>query len=204
MNFLVLDTETTGLPVILNDNGWCKLPTYAPYSSLKHYDSSRLVQFSWIVHSKKTSFPIVNDFIVYQDDIKEIPEAAYNVHKISKQKTLLEGMEINEVLDIFLQQLKLVDVIVAHNISFDLNVILSECYRHGRKDVIEELLSKKIECTMDIGTKYYKYKTQRISLARLHKKLFNKGFENAHDALADTIACRDCYVKMKGYSNLMC
>ena len=199
MNFLVLDTETTGLQIILKNNGWTKLPTYAPYSSLKHYDSSRLVQFSWIVHSNKASFPIVNDFIVYQDDIKEIPEIAYNVHQINKQKTLLEGIEIHYVLDTFLSHLKLVDIIVAHNISFDLNVILSECYRHNRKDVIEELMTKKIECTMDIGTKYYKYKTVRISLARLHKKLFNKGFENAHDALADTIACRDCYVKMKGY-----
>jgi len=196
MNFLVLDTETTGLPILLKQNGWTKLPTYAHYSDLKYYDSSRLVQFSWIVHSKKASFPIINDFIVYQDDIKEIPEAAYNVHKINKQKTLLEGMEIDYVFDTFLSHLKLVDVIVAHNISFDINVILSECYRHGRKDVIEEILKKNIECTMDIGTKYYKYNTQRISLARLHKKLFGKNFENAHDALADTIACRDCYVKM--------
>lgn len=199
MNFLVLDTETTGLPITKNI-GWTKLPLYAPYYSLSHYDSSRLVQFSWIVHLNKKEI-IKKNYIVYQEDIKEIPLPAYNVHKIDKEKTFLEGKDINYVFDIFLNQLEMVDVIIAHNISFDLNVILSECYRHRRNDIIKELMRKKIECTMDIGTKYYKYKTVRISLQRLHKKLFGKPFENAHDALQDTIACRNCYLKMKGYNS---
>ena len=198
MNFLVLDTETTGLP-ITKHIGWTKLPLYAPYYSLSYYDTSRLVQFSWIVHLNKKEI-IKKNYIVYQEDIKEIPLSAYNVHKINKEKTFLEGKDINYVFDIFLNQLEMVDIIVAHNISFDLNVILSECYRYGRNDIIKELMKKKIECTMDIGTKYYKYKTVRISLQRLHKKLFGKQFENAHDALQDTIACRNCYLKMKGYN----
>lgn len=194
MSYIVLDTETTGLPNLLAHRGFNKLPIYPPYFSLNHYNKSRLVQFSWITYSNNQK--LSNDFIIYPTYTFNIPEICVKIHNISTKKAKQEGFDIHFVLDVFLDLLKNVDKIVAHNIQFDIHVILSECFRHKRFDVIQEVFKKKWECTMDIGTKYYKYKKQRISLKMLYKKLFNKEFENAHNALFDTIACDNCYREM--------
>jgi DNA polymerase III epsilon subunit-like protein len=88
--------------------------------------------------------------------------------------------------------------LVAHNMSYDFNVVGSEFLRF-------ELKSKnkpKKFCTKEIGTnfckikgKYGKYKWP--TLTELHEKLFNEGFEGAHDALADVEACGRCFFELK-------
>ncbi len=194
MSFIVLDTETTGLPKFFNRT-W-KKTIYAPYFLLSHYKYSRIVQFSWISYNDKNKFEWINDHIVKPTYDFEISQKVVNIHGISTEKAKKEGIDINIVLDMFYTSLKRVDIIVAHNIKFDLQIILSECFRIKRTDIIKEIYKKKWICTVQFAMKILNY-GRRIRLGTLHKKLFKNDFKNAHNSLADTIACANCYIKLK-------
>lgn len=101
------------------------------------------------------------------------------------------------------------DMIIGHNVSFDLNVIKAEILRIKGPD--NALFCKKeniIFDTMKIGTNICKipntsFLTNKIqpykypTLDELYYKLFNKHFYNQHNAMSDIQATYDCYYKLK-------
>ena len=82
--------------------------------------------------------------------------------------------------------------------SFDEKILGAEFLRAGQKNVVD---SKRRLCTMQAATNYcqipgpYGYKWP--TLEELHKKLFNKPFVGAHQALVDVRACAQCYFELK-------
>lgn len=183
--YIFFDTETTGLP-----KNW-----KAPVEDIENWP--RLVQLAWIVYDTNKSFVHSEEHIVYPSGF-QIPEAASNVHGITTQKAILEGENIDYVLDQFYNDLKNSSHIIAHNLNYDINVMGAELIRNNKANILPE---KKGICTMLSSVDYCalpgRYGFKWPSLSELHIKLFNKDFENAHDAMSDISATADCFFELE-------
>src|SRR5699024_5889859 len=89
------------------------------------------------------------------------------------------------------------ELLVAHNLKFDHPVLSAEMLRYGKKS------SRRIDkfCTMLSTVDYCQlpgsYRFKWPKLQELHKKLFGKEFDDAHDAGADVTATRECFFELK-------
>ncbi len=184
--YLFFDTETTGLP-----QNWD-----APLTDGENWP--RLVQLAYLLYDNKEHLIHQQNFIVKPIGF-EIPQSASNIHRISTEKALKNGKDLQWVLKQFEQILDKADCIVGHNIPFDINIIGAELIRCKRTE--NSLIRKLRICTMVSSTNYcqlpkgegYKWPT----LTELHCKLFGKGFNNSHDAYEDVQATANCFWKLK-------
>ena len=105
------------------------------------------------------------------------------------------NLPIHKVLNLFLESLHSCDVIIGHNIAYDVNVILCELYRYGKET--KELEAIQQFCTMTQSVKFCGFETNNgdryPKLQELYSKLFHKPFENAHDAYCDIKATACCF-----------
>jgi len=191
----VFDTETTGL-IPRDLYGVLK-----PYTETKLYENSRLVQVAWIL-CEQHDVVIKRSFIVKPDSF-EIPEASTKIHGISHEHALEEGHNIS---DVFAQLYRDMTAyvprrIVAHNLEFDLNIILSELHRLRETNLEHQALSAIFTgtpqiCTMLLGRNICKipkennrfgYKNPKLT--ELYEHYFGHEMVGNHDAMADTEAC---------------
>jgi DNA polymerase III subunit epsilon len=183
--YLFFDTETTGLP-----KNW-----KAPVSDLNNWP--RLVQLAWLQFSDAGELVSSGNFIVRPDKFS-IPSDSAKIHGITNERAEREGLPLEQVMNDFLEKLGLCQVIVAHNMSFDIKIVGAELMRLGRKDLLS---GKKQICTMQAATEYcaipgyYGYKWPKLS--ELHTKLFGTGFDEAHNAAVDIMATSKCFWEMK-------
>lgn len=186
MNIMILDVETSGLPIVKRYN------VYHNPKMLKYYENSRLIELGYSVYSidkikisdtcnliKPDSFTITN----------------HDVHGITHQNAVTHGLTISTVLNKLYKDLDNVGAIVGHNIMFDITIILSECYRYGYTDLISKILEKELICTMKLGKQYLKT-SRNPSLTVLHRSLFKKYIVQTHRALDDVKLCAECYFCM--------
>lgn len=183
--YLFFDTETTGLP-----KNW-----KAPVTDLDNWP--RLVQLAWLLYdSRDQEIKSANRIIIPEGFT--IPTEASNVHGISTDRAIEEGINLTEALNEFSKALNEADFLIAHNISFDEVIMGAEFLR---KDINSRLVDIPKICTMKTTTNIcqipgrYGYKWP--NLTELHQHLFQKGFDGAHDALADVKACADCFFELK-------
>lgn len=187
MNYLIIDTEATGLPKEEKDP--FHYPEYWP----------RLVQLAWIL-TDGDSILTQENCIIYPSGFI-IPKSSVELHGITNERAREEGKPILEVLSLFSESLAQADVLVGHNITFDRSIVTSEFSRAKQNAPILKL---PYHCTMrssadlcKIPTKGGKKGYKWPSLAELHMFLFEEPFENAHDAGADVMACMRCYLELK-------
>ena len=187
--YLFFDTETTGLP-----KNWS-----APVTDFANWP--RLVQLAWLICDDKGNELSGENYIIKPEGFL-IPIEAANVHGISTEKALKQGKDLQNALNDFSNTINNSNVLVAHNINFDIKIIGAEFLR---KNVINSLKDIPKFCTMQTTTNYCKiphansngggYKWPK--LVELHTKLFAEDFSNAHDALADVKACARCFFELK-------
>jgi DNA polymerase III epsilon subunit-like protein len=207
MRVLVFDTETTGLP---------QSKIISP-DTLKLWP--HIVQFSYVIYDTDA-----NDIVVSSDDIVKvgkdvvISDGSIELHGITKEISQNKGKNINELIDVFCNHLKSVDVLVGHNIEFDIKMLKVELLRFIYSNTISDEKSIKyknnlydlsnfenIYCTMQksidlcgikkqdkFGKEYNKYP----KLIELHQKLFNTSPDNLHNAFNDILITLRCYIKM--------
>lgn len=189
LKYLVFDTETTGLPKnykadVTDTDNW-----------------PRIIQFAWTIHDDEGKELDHQDILVKPDGF-EIPEETTKIHGISQEMAEEKGIPIKDAIDIFKKAIKDVDVLVAHNISFDEMVIGCEFYRLGLKDPIPE---KQKVCTKEASVDYCKIpgrggRYSWASLDALYRILFSETFDNQHNALFDVRACAKCFFELKRLS----
>jgi len=184
---ITLDTETSGLPTGIHQG------RFPHYTQLKHYDTARIVSISWIV--SKGDRVIQQAYYVIKPEDFIIGEESIAIHGITNEKAHAEGKPFAKVMEEFQPWLESAMNIVAHNIAFDSNVILSEFHRHDRKDLVDLMKSKKFICTMKKGKQYMNFH-KKPKLSELYEFLYNEPIQNAHNAQADTYYCFKCFVKM--------
>lgn len=184
--YLFFDTETTGLP-----KNW-----KAPITVLDNWP--RLVQIAWIFYNEKGKEILSRNYIIKPDNFI-IPQEASNVHGITTERAIQDGLPLSSVLDEFAQNINQSEYLVAHNMDFDEKIVGAEFLR---KDIINNLFQTKKICTKNASTNFCKipgnygrYKWPKLS--ELHTILFGVDFEDAHDALVDVKACAKCFFELK-------
>ncbi|WP_286742334.1 DNA polymerase III subunit alpha [Roseivirga sp. UBA1976] len=181
--YLIFDTETTGLPQNYN----------APLTDFENWP--RLVQIAWQLHDMRGNL-IRNRNLIIKPDGFTIPYNSVQIHGITTERALEEGLDIKEVLAMFEEDIKEASFGIGHNIEFDYNIVGSEFLRAGLTNALEPLepLDTKLVstdfCAIPGGRGgQYKWPT----LTELHQKLFGKGFDDAHDAAYDVDATARCF-----------
>lgn len=180
----LFDCETTGLP-----KNW-----KAPMTDLNNWP--RVIQLAWMVCDIDGNEISRNKHLIFPEGWTMPTEKFWIENAFSQENSVLNGETIESVLDLFVQSLNKCSVLVSHNLSFDYNVVGAEMIRTGFKT------TSKLQkfCTKESGTNLceipgnYGFKWPKLS--ELHRFLFNKDFEGAHDAMSDVIALKDCFFEM--------
>lgn len=184
--YLVLDTETTGLPK----------EYHAPIWDVKNWP--RVVQIAWLVYDANATLLDREAFTIRPDGFT-IPHDAVKVHGITTEQALRDGISLRAALDCLCGDVVPVSCVVAHNVGFDIPILRAELYRVGMAD---PLLGKRMICTMESSTDLCRlpggrgrYKWPR--LYELHKFLFKTDQEELHDAAADAEMAARCFWELK-------
>lgn len=187
MNFLIFDTETTGLPKKYN----------AKWNDLDNWP--RLAQFAFMLIDDKGN-ELESCSTLIKPDGWEIPKEKFFIdNNMSTERCEAEGVDIFPVLRRFQDLLKQSNYKVSHNINFDNGIVGSEIVRAG---ITHQLFQyKKGLCTMAKTTSYCAIPfangrgTKWPKLEELHEKLFGMTFSGAHDALEDVRATGRCLIE---------
>lgn len=206
---LVFDTETTGL-----------LPTGLDSCDIKKYPY--ITQLSYIVYDteKQTEIYRFNSYINIDQSIP-LSDVVKNLTGVTREK-LDGGMDMLVALKTFYKHYSNSTAIVAHNISFDKQMMLVEMERHREaiqtnhpeclalfNNFFEKSKNIRHYCTMLKGIdicnivltskfgegRSYKKKPKLIEL---YKHLFdNKEVDGLHNSMMDVLVCLQCYLKMR-------
>tara|TARA_B110000046_G_scaffold164014_1_gene179297 strand:- start:663 stop:2858 length:2196 start_codon:yes stop_codon:yes gene_type:complete len=187
MKILFFDTETTGLP-----KNW-----KAPVHQLNNWP--RLVQIAWQVYNSNGDLLEEHEHVIKPVGFI-ISSEAIAVHKITTEKALETGVDLLTILKAFSSSVNGCGLLVAHNYSYDYNIMGSELLRNGLENSLYE---KEHICTMNASTEFCKipgpYGSKWPKLEELYDILFSESF-NAHDALDDIRATARCFweLEMRG------
>lgn len=179
--YLFFDTETVGLP-----RNW-----KAPVTDLNNWP--RLVQLAYLVYDENGNLLASKNSIIRPDGFT-IPKDASDIHGITTEIAMARGIPVISVLSEFQSHLTNCTHLIAHNISFDENIVGAEFLRSNMPNTIPK---KKKICTMQASTDFcritgrYGYKWPTLS--ELHYKLFREGFDEAHNAAVDIQITAKCF-----------
>lgn len=186
MQYIAFDFETSGLPEGRRNAD--------AREHLSNYETCRAVSLSAARFSGRGRLMDTFDAIVYPGDF-EIGAKSIEIHGITKEHAMREGRPFTEV---FLDFIKFIGPhtknLVAHNLNFDLNVLRSEMIRH--KLNMELLDDINFSCTLQL---YKERFLKPIRLTELYKQIYGEEFANAHNSLADSIACGRVYPYLLGH-----
>ena len=185
--YLIFDTETTGLPKrwdapITDSNNW-----------------PRCVQIAWQLHDAFGKIIEHQDFLITPDGYN-IPYDAEKVHGISTALAEAEGIPLADLLHRFNTVLSKTTFIVGQNLKFDINIMGAEFHRAGIATQMSTIpvLDTCTETTAALlklpGGRGGKFKLP--TLTELHQYLFNKPFNEAHNATADVEATARCFFEL--------
>lgn len=168
---IYIDTETTGLT-----------------------SNDRIIQFAWITEID-TETPKHHNYYIHTDiEIKNS-----HIHGITNSICMEQGRNLEDVLDIFFQEIhdNNINILIGHNINFDKNMLINNMkainYQCSNNIILLENMNT--YCTM-INGKFLMKQRKYPKLIELYKFLFDKEFENAHNAMNDIIATCECYKKL--------
>jgi DNA polymerase-3 subunit alpha len=183
---LIFDVETTGLPSKRNP---------IPYDFDK-FEQARMIEIAYIIVNNDNG-KILKEYTALIKHDTYITVDNSDIHGITTENLLMEGVPINNVLNDFSKDLETVDTIVAHNLNFDINILLSELYRkyNHHKYCIGMIYTKNSYCTMLNGQKYLN-ESKWPKLTYLYSKIVGKDWTQTHRALDDTKKCYACYMHL--------
>lgn len=167
----------------------------------KHTDAweqCRIVEIAWMKCDLSGNLIHSKSYIIRPNGFT-IPEQATRVHGISNEKATQEGVDLNHAFAELKEDLQTTGTIVAHNLKFDNNVILSEIYRANATELASLWTSCKQHCTMlaaaKPGQKWPK-------LAELYFQTFKREPNvQLHRALDDVQICTELYFHSLSNSN---
>ena len=186
LNYIAFDFETSGLP-----RGRRNIKV--THETLSNFDGCRAVSLSAARFSQRGRLIKTFDAIIRPDDFK-IGEESVAIHGITNERALKEGRPFPEVFRDFMDFIgPRTKTLVAHNAQFDTSVLHSEILRHGLDATqVDDLV---IRCTLEL---YKDRFLSPIKLTKLYSEIFGEEFDNAHNSLADSIACGKVYPYLLG------
>lgn len=170
MRHLIFDTETTGL---VKNSLTAKQPRLIEFCAVLWNDEDGDEQeHGWLFNPGIPIPPVVSKVCQITDEM------------VFAAPTFAEKAPAIRAL------LMLADVMVAHNLSFDLQILTSEFLRADTADV---KFPRGI-CTVEATEHLLGY---RLKLSLLHRHLFDEDMTGAHRASADVRALLRCYKELR-------
>ena len=211
MKILVFDTETTGLPEKDDNN---KEPSIYDFDKWPY-----IIQISCILYDLSTNDCIIKNTYIKINNNIIIPPESFDKHKLTHEYLNSNGINIIPALREFNELLKISDIIVGHNISFDKRIVFVECLRHKIPQYFtsfkgKQQIKKNEFCTMRKTIKHCNIvkiskKTNRPylktpSLSELYLNLFPESTlpDELHNALVDILITLKCYIKFNYNLNI--
>ena len=155
----------------------------------------RVTQLAWQLYSEDRCL-LAESATLIKPDGWTIPKEKFfidNGH--STERCEREGIPLTAALTLLVDGINNADLMVAHNLAFDLPVLQAEMIRTG----INAARKPAKFCTMVATTDVCKIPNRRGNdfkwpkLEELHRFLFAYEFDGAHDALADVKALAKCF-----------
>lgn len=186
MTVILFDLETTGLP---SKAGLRFGETHA-FTDTPKYDSARVVQISFMVCSDQLLTLSLHDYVINSDNEFKITNS--HIHGITDARSLLLGKSFDAVMDEFREALLTAHTVIAHNADFDVNVLKAELFRRGSLDLLDQLDSKSVVCTMKacktvVNAQSVYHRLKYPSLKELYEFATGKVMQRAHDAKYDVL-----------------
>ena len=211
MKYLAFDTESTGFPY--NKERLCELnPAVIPH----------IIQLSCVLFNETGKIlELYNTFIKIPTKIPDFITDLTGIHQYHVDNY---GVSIETALQRALEIFKQADILVAHNIGFDLRMLFLELWRLKEKEKDEEekdeedeeeswidefddlLETKNVYCTMHSTTAYcniIRTNCRGFTFVKVPKsiELYEILFGNlpqniqTHNAIIDTLMCMRCFCK---------
>ncbi len=186
LNYIAFDFETSGLP---------KGRKPLTRETLGQFDMCRAVSLSAARFSSRGRLIDTFDAMVLPTDF-EISPGSVAIHGITEDMAREKGHPFIQVFTDFMTFIgPRTKTLVAHNAKFDTAVLRSEMMRHKIDlSLIEDL---NFRCTLEL---YRECFLKPIRLGVLYEEIFGHEFENAHNSLADCIACGRVYPYVIGHT----
>lgn len=203
---MVFDTETSGLPM--------KRPgsKFSSYNDIDLYNSCRLVQFSGIIYDFNINETLAEFDYTIKPDGFIINNS--NIHGITMDIANKNGISINKLFEKIIEIFQKYNIskLVGHNVTFDINVTMSEMFRYMKKNQLVNFpILRKIEklpyfCTMkntvEICKLPFKNNNKRFKypkLGELYQYVFGNMPENLHNSMNDAIYTLECLIELDNY-----
>jgi DNA polymerase III epsilon subunit-like protein len=184
MRLLVFDTETTDKPPSI---------TLLP-ETVEFWPS--IVQWSFVLFDTDTYKYTEYDYVIQCN----VPIENDHIHGITTSMNKQMGYSFSFIFPIFEECMKQADLLIGHNIEFDLNMIKTECYRHN----LTFTCTKPTYCTMKTTTKICALPRMKWpTLKELHFHLFQETPTNLHNSMIDVWTCLRCYLKIMNQTDLL-
>lgn len=185
LTYMVLDTETT-----------------------LGFGTGRLIQLAYQIYRRDT--------LVYENDLYVYPcfesntkgsksniDLGTEVHGITYDELYEKGIPISKVIDIFIHDVSRfkVDVIVAHNLPFDWDVLKREALQLNISDDMNFNINSFCTCRTSSILTYVQIRKNKAratfpSLQDLYNLLFDTDAITKHRALDDVKMASDCFFKL--------
>lgn len=192
---LFFDVETTGLPV-----------RNANPKDQESFSKCRLVSIAWVLRDESTVY--AQKYYVVDTGKNGESVGASHIHGVTRNILDRYGNKVMDVLEDFMKDFRRSNILIAHNMDFDKNVVCSELFRLGMDEEANELLNCPKLCTMKSTTDICRIESKWGTsykwpkLVELNKFLFDEEFKNQHHAMADVDATVECYYELKRRSML--
>lgn len=186
---LFFDTETTGVPAKGLD--WDKDCDQFPY----------IVQLAWMKDNVLKCHVIKP--ISPNGERYEIPQEASEVHGITTERAIAEGVNFEDVIVEFIQDCTTAPLICAHNIYFDTSMLKANIMRYMGREFYESKVEtalfkgKRIDTMMKtikfVGARFADGRPNKFpTLEELYTRCFPDKSYPAHDAGEDVKALAAC------------
>ena len=182
MKALIFDTETTGMVQFRRP------PEDASQPDLIQLGMLLVDTVDWQPRARHST-------LVQLAEGVSIDPGAREAHGISEEDCARYGVAPIVACSLFNQACMQADIIVAHNLAFDVSIMKTALFRIGNKP--HRLDGRQQVCTKEASTDVlklpgkYGYKWPTLAEAYLHYT--GKTIEGAHDALVDTEACLEIF-----------
>lgn len=182
LKICILDTETTGLPI---NNDYSKL---------------NIIEIGWIVVNKNLDILKKETMLIKGDFV--INDFISNLTGISKEMTERKGISIKNALEKLYNDINECQFIMAHNVVFDYNMILTEIkniFKNDDNNYLEHYLnlfkSKIRLCSKYIlkqECEFYNIKVENFKLDTLYKTIVDNTNTQTHRAINDVYMILEC------------
>lgn len=178
MRAFIFDTETTGLV----KNSLIPLPS-----------QPRIIEFFGQTVNDETC-EVLNEIEFFCNPGIDLPSDITRITGI-KPEEIANALPFRHFAPQICAHIAESDCVVAHNLSFDMVLVESDC---ARCELIPSW-PQRLVCTVE-QTEWIK--GHRLSLTDLHTELFGEGFKGAHRARHDVEALTRCYLELRKRGDL--